>query len=77
MVTDGVLLEQERLPYDEGWRPPTKIDQADLNHGYAEIMKGSEHGVEEAELVGIGTLVGLKAAIMSLGASLIKAPSHA
>ncbi|KAJ4353336.1 uncharacterized protein N0V89_005064 [Didymosphaeria variabile] len=70
-----IFFEQERLPHAEGWRPPTKFDQADLNHGYSEMMKGGEHGVEEAKLVGIGTLVGLKAAIMGLGASFIKAPS--
>lgn len=39
------------------------------------MMKGGEHGVEEAKLVGIGTLVGLKAAILGLGASFIKTPS--
>lgn len=68
-------IEQERLPYAEGWRPPAKIDQSDLNHGYAEMIKGGEHGGEEAVLVGIGTLVGLKEAILSLGASFIKHPS--
>lgn len=67
--------EQERIPYAEGWRPPVKFDQSDLNHGYAEMMKGTDHGVEEAKLVGIGTLVGLKAAILGLGASFIKTPS--
>ncbi|KAL5393248.1 hypothetical protein DPSP01_000079 [Paraphaeosphaeria sporulosa] len=70
-----IFFEQERLPYAEGWRPPVKFDQADLNHGYAEMMKGGEHGAEEAKLVGIGTLVGLKAAILSLGAGFIKAPT--
>lgn len=39
------------------------------------MMKGGELGVEEAKLVGIGTLVGLKAAILGLGASFVKTPS--
>ena len=68
-------IEQERLPYAEGWRPPAKFDQSDLNHGYAEMMKSGEHGSEEAKMVGIGTLLALKTAIFSLGAGLIKSPS--
>ena len=39
------------------------------------MLKDSEHGVEEAKMVGIGTLLGLKAAILGLGAALIKTPS--
>jgi len=67
--------EQERLPFAEGWQPPVKFDQSDLNHGYTEMMKSGKHGNEEAKLVGIGTLVSLKAAVLSLGANLIKSPS--
>ncbi|KAF1970263.1 Cloroperoxidase [Bimuria novae-zelandiae CBS 107.79] len=70
-----VFFEEERLPYKEGWRPPVKLDQADLNHGFAEMMKSGEHGVEEAKWVGLGTLAALKAAILGLGASFIKTPS--
>lgn len=67
-------LEEERLPYKEGWRPPAKIDQAMLNDGFREMLTSYGHGHEEAALVGVGTLEALRTIITSLGVGSVKMP---
>lgn len=61
------LAEEERLPYAEGWRPPAKFDQSMMNHAILELIKANEYALEEAKMVGMGTLEALKAGVMSIG----------
>ena len=68
------MIEEERLPFAEGWRPPTRMDQGMLNHGYAEMVKAHDNKAEEAQLIGVGTVEALTMSILSIGASLTKTP---
>jgi len=67
----NVVIEEERIPYAEGWRPPAKLDQTMMNHAIFKLIEENPHKAEEAETVGLGTFHALEAAILSL----IKVPS--
>jgi hypothetical protein len=61
------VIEQERLPFNEGWRAPTKpITQTDMNHLIFSLVKANEHKAEEATQVGLGTVHAVTAAVTSI-----------
>jgi len=61
------LVEEERLPYKEGWRPSVKpITQSDMNHLILSLVKANDKKAEEAHEVGLGTIHAVTAAVSSL-----------
>ena len=60
-------IEEERLPYEEGWRPATQpITPKDLLHLMIHLLHANEHKSAEAEEVGLGTVHAVQNAITSL-----------
>jgi hypothetical protein len=60
-------IEEERLPYEEGWRPAAHpITQKDLNHSIFNLMQANEHKSTEASEVGLGTVHAVQNAVTSL-----------
>jgi len=67
-----IFFEEERLPYNEGWRPPThSIDQPLMNKTIFNLIAANEHKGEEARQAGVGTIQAMKAVVESF----IKFPS--
>jgi len=65
------LVEEERLPYKEGWRPSTEaITQSDMNHLIFSLIKANKHKAAEASDVGLGTAHAISEAVASM------LPSH-
>jgi hypothetical protein len=59
--------EQERLPFNEGWRPPQEtITQSHMNHLIFSLVKANEKKAEEAHLVGLGTVNAVTAAVTNM-----------
>jgi len=62
-----ILAEEERLPYEEGWRPPAQpITPKELKHLIISLIHANEHKSAEASEVGLGTVHALQNAITSL-----------
>lgn len=62
-----VLVEQERLPYKEGWRPSERpITQSDMNHMILNLLEANEHKAEEASTIGLGTVHAVQNAVTNL-----------
>ena len=60
-------IEEERLPYQEGWRPPAQpITLQDLNHPIFKLIQANEHKSAEASEVGLGTVHAVQNAVTSL-----------
>jgi hypothetical protein len=60
-------IEEERLPYQEGWRPPAQpITLQDLNHPIFNLIQANEHKSAEASEVGLGTVHAVQNAVTSL-----------
>jgi len=61
------LVEEERLPYEEGWRPsPRPITQSDMNHLILSLVTANDKKAEEASEVGMGTIHAATTAVTSL-----------
>jgi len=68
-----VLVEEERLPYKEGWRPPTQeVSQMLMNKTIYNLIAANEHKGEEAITAGVGTIQVMKNVVESF----IKVPSN-
>jgi len=61
-----VLFEEERLPYNEGWRPPSSFNKSNLSKTMAKLVEENEHKSEEAVTVGLGTYEILRSAVVNL-----------
>jgi hypothetical protein len=62
-----ILVEEERFPYQEGWRPPAQpITLQDLNHPILNLIQANEHKSAEASEVGLGTVEAVQNAFTSL-----------
>ncbi|KAH8679681.1 Chloroperoxidase [Tricladium varicosporioides] len=62
-----VLFEQERIPFNEGWRPSeTPVTQGDMNHMIFSLIMANEHKADEAKAVGLGTVHAVSAAVTSI-----------
>jgi hypothetical protein len=60
-------IEEERLPYEEGWRPAAQpITQKDIIHSIFNLIQANEHKSAEASEVGLGTVHAVQNAITSL-----------
>ncbi|OCL12717.1 Cloroperoxidase [Glonium stellatum] len=52
-----IFFEQERLPYNEGWRTPAEpISQAMMNKALFNLVTANKHKASEAREVGVGTV---------------------
>jgi len=62
-----VLFEQERLPFNEGWRPNAKaVTQGDMNHLIFKLIMANEHKAAEASDVGLGSIHAVTNAVTSI-----------
>jgi len=62
-----VLFQEERVPYNEGWRPVEKpLTQMDMTHLIFSLIKANEHKAAEASDVGFGTVHAVTEAVTSL-----------
>jgi len=62
-----ILVEEERLPYEEGWRPAAHpITPKGLSLSIFTLMEANEHKLAEAEEVGLGTVLAVENAVTSL-----------
>jgi len=53
------MVEEERLPFNEGWRPSDKvIGVSDFKHLILSLIAANERKVAEAKDVGLGTVIG-------------------
>jgi hypothetical protein len=60
-------IEEERLPYEEGWRPAAHpITPKDLSHSIFTLIEANEHKSAEASEVGLGTVHAVQNAVTSL-----------
>jgi hypothetical protein len=60
-------IEEERLPYEEGWRPAAHpITPEDLINSVFNLIEANEHKSAEASEVGLGTVHALQNAVTSL-----------
>ena len=60
-------IEEERLPYEEGWRPAAHpIISEDLRHSIFNLIQANEHKSAEALEVGLGTVHAVQNAVTSL-----------
>lgn len=67
-----MIVEEERLPYNEGWRPPTDpVDQLVMNKTIFNLIAANENKGQEAIQAGVGTIQAMKAVVESF----IKVPS--
>ena len=61
------FVEEERLPYKEGWRPIKEpLTQTDLDHLIFSLIKANENKAAEAVDVGLGTVHAVTNAVTSL-----------
>ena len=52
-------VEEERLPFKEGWRPSDKIIRSsDFKHLILSLITANDRKVAEAKDVGLGTVIG-------------------
>ena len=61
-----ILFEEERFPYNEGWRPPTLVDQKAMHNAISKLMAANEEKGDEALTAGVGTVIGLTGAVTGL-----------
>jgi len=62
-----ILVEEERLPYEEGWRPAAQpVTLKDMNHVVFNLIHANEHKSAEALEVGLGTVHAVHNAVTSL-----------
>ncbi|KAI9047379.1 hypothetical protein LZ554_008825 [Drepanopeziza brunnea f. sp. 'monogermtubi'] len=62
-----VLVEQERVPFKEGWRPLKQpLSQSQMNHLIFSLMAANEHKAAEAAGVGLGTMHAVTNAVTSV-----------
>lgn len=60
-------IEQERLPYKEGWRPLEQpLTQTQMNHLIFSLTTANEHKAAEAAEVGLGTVHAVTSAVTSI-----------
>jgi hypothetical protein len=60
-------IEEERLPYEEGWRPAAQpVTQKDMNHLIFNLIEANEHKLAEASEIGLGTVHAVQNAVTSL-----------
>lgn len=68
-----LFAEEERLPYKEGWRPPTQeVSQPVMSKAIFNLIAANEHKGEEAITAGVGTIQVMKTVVESF----IKVPSN-
>ena len=61
------MVEEERVPFKEGWRKSEKeITQGDMNHMIFKLIEANEHKGAEAKDVGFGTVHAVTSAVTSL-----------
>jgi hypothetical protein len=66
-VNSNYCVEEERVPYKEGWRPSDRpIGQGDINHLIYSLIAANEHKAAEAAEVGLGTVHALTGAVASI-----------
>jgi hypothetical protein len=59
--------EEERLPYQEGWRPGAHpIVQKDVTHSIFSLIHENKHKAVEALEVGLGTVHAVESAVTSI-----------
>jgi len=62
-----VLFEQERLPFNEGWRPNERpVTQSYMNHLIFKLIMANEHKGAEASEVGLGSIHAVTNAVTSI-----------
>jgi len=62
-----IVVEEERLPYEEGWRSAAHpITLEDLTHSIFNLIHANEHKSAEASEVGLGTVHAVQNAVTSL-----------
>ncbi|KAF2488826.1 Cloroperoxidase [Lophium mytilinum] len=62
-----VLFEQERLPFNEGWRPNEKVvTQTDMNHLIFKLIMANQHKAAEAAEVGLGSVHAVASAVTNV-----------
>jgi hypothetical protein len=62
-----ILVEEERLPYEEGWRRVAQpVTQKDMKHIVFNLIHANEHKSAEASEIGLGTVHALQNAVTSL-----------
>jgi hypothetical protein len=60
-------IEEERLPYKEGWRPAAHpITPIDLSRSIFNLIQANKHNSAEASEVGLGTVHAVENAVTSL-----------
>jgi hypothetical protein len=60
-------IEEERLPYEEGWRPAAHpITAIDLTDSVFKLIHANEHKSAEASEVGLGTVHAVQNAVTSI-----------
>jgi hypothetical protein len=65
VADDGT--EQERLPFNEGWRPNEHpLTQSDMNHLIFKLIMANEHKAAEASEVGLGSIHAVVNAVTSI-----------
>ncbi|QDS76651.1 hypothetical protein FKW77_008188 [Venturia effusa] len=68
-----VFVEEERLPYREGWRPSTsEISQTMMHKAMFNLIAANEHKADEAKIAGLGTIQIMKEVVESF----VKFPSN-
>jgi hypothetical protein len=59
-------IEEERLPYEEGWRPAAQpITLKDMSHLVFNLIEANEHKSAEAVEIGLGTVHAVHNAVTS------------
>ncbi|KAH8762425.1 Chloroperoxidase [Hyaloscypha finlandica] len=62
-----IVVEEERLPYEEGWRPAAHpITPIDLTDAVFKLIHANEHKSAEASEVGLGTVHAVQNAVTSI-----------
>jgi hypothetical protein len=61
------IIGEERLPYNEGWRPiDTAIKQSDINHMIFGLIEANEHKETEAVDISVATMFALRTVVRNI-----------
>jgi hypothetical protein len=61
------IIGEERLPYNEGWRPiDTSIKQFDINHTIFCLIEANEHKETEAVDISVATMFALRTVVRNI-----------
>lgn len=68
-----MAAEEERIPYKEGWRPPNVVSQGTLAWVAMHMLWEYGHNIEEALIVGWGTML----VLLSFALEFLRSPRAA